>query len=152
MSAPIFPVLENHDKYAFYRGAGWDWKALSIFLEELDGVAEHLGVKPLGEFFSLPSRDDARDFFISPSEVEEEGELIDGVWYWDGVPQYSAEAQWFSPHEGLSTVRALLDYLRLHPNSFAEDYAGVARQLQAVESALVQAQQEDIGFKMYCPG
>lgn len=152
MGVPIFPVLEGHDRYEFYRGAGWDWKALASCLEDLDGVAGQLSVRPLSEFFAPPSREDAHDFFISPSEVEALGELIDGVWYMDGDPMYTEDAQWFSPSEGLNTVRSLLDYLRLHPNSLAEDSAGVTYQLRAAESALIQAQQEGVGFKMYCPG
>lgn len=83
MGAALYIVLNRKipDFDTFVNG-----KALSRHEETLSNLALKLGVRPLIEFFSLdPEEDDFEEFGFQPEET-----------------------QWYSPSEGLITVRALL--------------------------------------------
>jgi hypothetical protein len=71
----------------------------------LETLARQAGVRPLMEFFSA-SPEDILALFSEQDEEPPEVEL---------PPE-----QWFSPDEGLTTVRGLLAYLEIHPDAAAE--------------------------------
>ena len=85
--------------------------------EQLDELAERAGVKPLMAFFSQDP-EEAEGF------LEAEGiEMPPG-----GLP----DEQWFSPEEGLATVRALLQHL----GTAVPDAPAIAADLRGFESVL----------------
>jgi hypothetical protein len=71
----------------------------------LESLAREAGVRPLMEFFSA-SPEDILAFLSEHDQEPPDVEL---------PPE-----QWFSPEEGLTTVRGLLAYLQAHPDAAAE--------------------------------
>ena len=87
---------------------------------QLDGLAERAGVRPLMEFYS-----------ISPEEAAAFLEDAGGEGPKEGFP---AE-QWFPAEDGLATVRGLLAYLAAFPRAVANKGA-IVSDLQEFEDVL----------------
>lgn len=160
MGIELYPVVEGYDQlYFFVRPTVVDWKALPRRLDELDRVAEQLAVGTLSSFINY-TRDEALWEIEQIEEIEQQGELIDGVWYYEGQPMYSVQPQWFSPDQGLITVRSLLDYLWEHQEkqdllsdneqdigSEIEEVEGVISELDQMAKILIKAKREAKRFR-----
>lgn len=163
MGVQLFPVLEGYDKYHFCRPSvqSVDWKSIPLKIEELDTFADQLEVASLNTFVSstredLPFDDETMD------EFEQDSELINGVWYYQGQVLWSVEAQWFAPDQGLVTVRGLLNQLRFLQDGkeviedeaqnwhedLEQDYSGVILELEEMEKILHRAIQENRLFRI----
>jgi len=86
----IFPVIENSDASADFAG-----HALSDRLEELDELAEQLGVTTLSEFV-----------YVDPGIFEDLE-----------MDEFPEQEEWYSAADGLKTIKALLAKL---PASLAD--------------------------------
>ncbi len=104
MGACFYIVVEGEDPGydTFVNG-----HALARHEGELERLAESLHVRPLLDFFSAD-----RD---SMAMLLEQG-AGDPAWN-ESLP----EPQWFAPHDGLSTVTALLAHVEQRPASFGGD-------------------------------
>ncbi|XGV99038.1 MAG: hypothetical protein ACAF41_08890 [Leptolyngbya sp. BL-A-14] len=133
---------------------------MAIILEEIDEMAEQLEVEPFSSFLNC-TRDET--FFDDEAleEWERVGELIDGIWYYEGNELWSIEPQWSSPEQGLKTVRALIahlqsllpewDLLSRNDQEFDEDTEhdqGALYELEELESVLTKAQNESKRFRI----
>jgi hypothetical protein len=165
MGIELYPVVEGYDQlYFFIRPTVVDWKALPRKLDELDRVAEQLAVSTLSSFINF-TRDEAPWGTEQIEEIEQQGELIDGMWYYEGQPMYSVQPQWFSPEQGLITVRSLLDYLldylwerqekqdllsddEQDIGSEIEEVEGVISELDQMAKILIKAKREAKGFRL----
>lgn len=127
-------------------------------------MAEQLEVKPFSSFLNC-TRDET---FFDDEDVEEwerVGELINGIWYYEGNELCSIEPQWSSPEQGLATVRALIHHLHsLIPewdllsnddqelDEDTENYQGALYELEELESVLIKAQEEGKRFRICLSG
>lgn len=102
MGVQLFPALEGYDKYYCWEPSTRrvDWKLIPYILDELDVLAEQLGVASLSSFLNS-TRDDFPSDDSSMDEFEQDGELIDGIWYYQGQVLWSVEPQWFMPESTL---------------------------------------------------
>ncbi|RRA50305.1 hypothetical protein D1Y84_17320 [Acidipila sp. EB88] len=119
MSACFYIVVEGEDP-------GYDifvnGHALARHEAELEQLATALGVPPLLDFFSADRN--------SMAILLEQGA---------GDPAWSAslpDPQWFTPFEGLTTVRALLAYLQQHPASYGSSTGDLVGELQEYQQVL----------------
>jgi hypothetical protein len=158
MGTQFFPALKGYDKYYFLSNSVGDWKSIPQKIDELDELAEQLGVTSLGSFINV-TRDESVFDEETMDELEQDGELIDGVWYHEGQYLWSVEPQWFAPDQGLVTVRRLLSHLRsfqdekaiaaLDEEDWDEDQDGaVIGELEEMEKILHRAQQENKLFRI----
>jgi hypothetical protein len=106
-----------------------------------DAAARALGLVPLGDFHSL-----------TPWQAEE---FADDM----GLDLATWREQWFSPAEGLKTVRGLLDYIREDPDRFCReartavplwegegDERAYIDDLEIIEKILVDAEKRGVRF------
>ncbi len=107
-------------------------KSLAGAQEELDAIARREGLAPLESFLSV-APEDVRAF------LEGEGETPEGL-------ELPAE-EWFSPAEGLKTVRGLLHRLGEEPSAVRRARA-VRDDLEAVEQVLVAANEHGVRFHL----
>jgi hypothetical protein len=96
--------------------------ALARNEDALERLAQRLSVQPLLEFFSADRN--------SMALLLDQG-AGDPDWTYH-LPQ----PQWYSPDEGLRTVRALLDFLALSPAALGSDTEFAARELREYETVL----------------
>lgn len=101
MSACFYIVVEGEDPGfdTFVNG-----HALARYEAELEEAARLLGVPPLLDFFSADRN--------SMAALLEQG-AGDPAW-----TQTLPEPQWFTPREGLETIRALCGHVAEHPAAF----------------------------------
>lgn len=111
MGVQLFPVLESYERDYFLIHRSGDWKSVSVILEEIDAMAKKLEVEPFSSFLNC-TRDESLFDNEVLEELEQVGELINGIWYYEGDELWSIEPQWSSPGKGLETVRALINHLR----------------------------------------
>jgi hypothetical protein len=164
MGVQLFPVLEGDERDYFFIHRSGDWKSVAVILEEIDEISVELKVMPFSCFINC-TRDESLVDDEELEAIEQFGELIDGVQYYEGHELWSIEPQWSSPEKGLETVRALIDHLRsLLPewdllssddrdsNEDTEDYQGALHELEGLESVLVKAQNESRRFRICLSG
>jgi hypothetical protein len=121
MGAAYFIVLEHKVEGV---DTAMDGKSISRNIEELDGAARSLNVRPLSEYFSVDPESVANFF-------EAEG--------FEGEKPQLPPLQHFSAQEGLVTVNALL----AHPVGQAD---GVAQDLRDCQRVLASAAQHGVGW------
>jgi hypothetical protein len=131
MSASLYIVVEGEDP-------GYDifvnGRALARNEDSLEKLAMRLGVPPLLDFFSADEN--------SMALLLEEG-AGDPAW-----AQTLPPPQWFSPVDGLVTVRALLDYLQQHPTTMGSDTHEVIRELAEYEMVLSKTATRDLRWQL----
>lgn len=166
MGVQLFPVLEGYERDYFLIHHSGDWKSVASMLEKLDGIAEQIEIELISEFINCTRNESLLPFDDEElEEFERLGELIDGVWYYEGHELWSIEPQWSSPEQGLETVRALIHHLRsLLPewdllssddrelDEDTEDYQGALYELEELESVLIKAQNEGKRFRICLSG
>jgi hypothetical protein len=97
-------------------------------------MALRLGVKPLLEFFSADQN--------SMALLLEEGA---------GDPEWAKTLpppQWFSPGDGLTTIRALLDSLRESPATLGSETSAVITELEEYERVLRKTLQRHLRWQL----
>jgi len=166
MGVQLFPTLEGYDKYYFLRPStcSVDWKSIPHKLDELDALAEQLEVASLSSFMNC-TRDDFPSDDKTKDEFEQDSDLIDGVWYYQGQVLWSVEPQWFVPNQGLVAVRSLLNHLRFSQDeevvadydqdwneNLEQDYRGVIHELEEMEKILNRAVRENRLFRICISG
>lgn len=166
MGVQLFPTLKGYDKYYFLKPSARsvDWKTIPHKLDELDTLAEQLEVASLSSFVNS-TRDDFPSDDKTKEEFEQDSELIDGVWYYQGQVLWSVEPQWFVPNQGLVTVRSLLNHLRFPQDkevvtdydqdwneNLEQDYGGVIHELEEMEKILDRAVRENRLFRICISG
>lgn len=124
MSTALYAVV---DKGSAAESARMDGKALSGAIEQLDAVAEELGLPKLSTFLSM-----------DPEEVAAVGGLD---------PADLPPMQWFAPAKALPTVRALLEHVEKHPKAVGSAKR-VTADLKALEELLVLAQKKKAKFRL----
>ncbi len=119
MSACFYIVVEGEDPGfdTFVNG-----HALARCEAELEELARSLGVPPLLDFFSADRN--------SMAALLEQG-AGDPAW-----TQTLPEPQWFTPREGLQTVRALHDHVAREPLSFGPANSVLLEELGAYRRVL----------------
>jgi hypothetical protein len=122
MAASMYIVVEGEDP-------GYDifvnGRALARYEDALEKVALRLGVKPLIEFFSADEN--------SMSLLIEEGA---------GNPDLMRRLpppQWYSPSDGLATVKTLIAALRDDPQQLGTEGPQVLSELEEYERVLERA-------------
>jgi hypothetical protein len=130
MAASMYIVVEGEDPGfdIFVNG-----RALARYEDALERVALRIGVKPLIEFFSADEN--------SMSLLIEEGA---------GNPELIRRLpppQWYSPADGLTTVRALLSALEDNPQQLGTEGPQVLSELQ--EYARVLEKANDAGHRWH---
>lgn len=159
MGVQLFPALEGYDKYCFLGHSDFgDWKSIPYKIEELNKISSQLNIQPIMAFFNATC--DEVDF--ETEDLEDNGELIDGTWYYRGSFLCSLEPHWFEPEQGLTTIRGVLEYLRsTHPeidlsslpeSNKEEDFLGAIYELEGMAKILSQAQQENKKFRLVISG
>ena len=162
MSVQFFPALEGYDKNHFLNYLSCDWTSIPHKIDDLNVLTEQLGLTSLVNFLNV-TRDESVFDDETMDELEKDGELIDGIWYYQGEPQWSVEPQWFLPEQGLRTVRNLLTHLRsdcgleIEMSTFDEqdwghNYLEVMIELAALEEILNRAVQEHKMFRICISG
>lgn len=119
MSASLYIVVEGEDPGfdIFVNG-----HALARNEDALERLAERLSVQPLLEFFSADRN--------SMALLLDQGA---------GDPEWTThlpQPQWYSPDEGLRTVRSLLDFLTISPAALGSETEFVVRELREYETVL----------------
>jgi hypothetical protein len=108
-----------------------DGRALSCAADELDLLANRLGLKPLMEFFSM-----------DPAEA---GAWLEDVGGLDGLDV--PDETWFEAAEGLQTVDPLLAHLANNPKDISESDR-VLVDLRAFQSVLQRASAERVRWHL----
>ncbi|HTV64615.1 MAG TPA: hypothetical protein VMD98_03370 [Bryocella sp.] len=131
MSASMYIVVEGEDP-------GYDifvnGHALARNEDALEKLAVRLNVKPLLEFFSADQN--------SMALLLDEGA---------GDPEWAKTLpppQWFSPEEGLATVRTLLDYLHDAPTTLGSETEAVINELAEYERVLEKTVQHSLRWQL----
>jgi hypothetical protein len=131
MSASMYIVVEGEDP-------GYDifvnGHALARNEDALEKLAMRLNVKPLLEFFSADQN--------SMALLLDEGA---------GDPEWAKTLpppQWFSPEEGLVTVRALLDYLKESPTTLGTETELVINELSEYARVLEKTAQYTLRWQL----
>jgi hypothetical protein len=106
-------------------------RGLSEESGRFDRVAREVGVRPLMEFFSVDPEEAAAFLEAEGGEPPDE------------VP----EEMWFTPEEGLRTVRALSAWLTEHPRAFA-DTAGLIEEQNDFDAALSRLAREGVRWHL----
>ena len=158
MSVQFFPALEGYDKNHFLTYLSCDWTSIPRKIDELNVLTDQLGLVSLISFLNV-TRDESIFDDETMDELEKDGELIDGIWYYQDDPQWSIEPQWFSPEQGLRTICSLLPHLRsdyglevemttFNEQDWEHDYLEVMIELAALEEILNRAVQEHKMFRI----
>lgn len=111
-----------------------DGSGLGENVNKLDRQAKLLGLTSLYEFFSV-SLDEARDL------LEGSGQTLEDL----GIPL--PEEKWFSPAEGLVTVRGLSDWVRATPKAVRAKKRVLA-DLARMEEILARAEAAGVGWHL----
>jgi hypothetical protein len=119
MAASLYIVVEGEDPGfdTFVNG-----RSLARNEESLERLATTLRVKPLLEFFSADEN--------SMALLSEQG---------NASPEWAEHLpapQWFSPTQGLTTVRALLEFLAVVPAALGSETPAVRDELREYERVL----------------
>jgi hypothetical protein len=131
MAATIYIVVEGEDPGfdIFVHG-----RALARNEDALGRLAGKLRVRPLLEFFSA-------DQNAMALVVEREA----GMEEWG---DYLSRPQWFSPADGLETVRALIGFLEDHPVALGSETPSVVLELREYERVLDKTAQRDLRWHL----
>lgn len=108
--------------------------ALARNEDALEKLAIRLGVKPLLEFFSADEN--------SMALLLEEGA---------GKPEWAKTLpppQWFSPADGLVTIRALLEHLRDEPTTLGTETIHVISELVEYEQVLTKTVHRSLRWQL----
>lgn len=131
MSASLYIVVEGEDP-------GYDifvnGRALARNEDSLEKLAMRLGVPPLLDYFSADEN--------SMALLLEE-RAGDPAW-----AQTLPPPQWFSPTDGLVTVRALLDHLQQNPTAMGSDTRAVMNELAEYETVLSKTAVRDLRWQL----
>lgn len=103
-------------------------KALARAEQDLNRIAQELGVRPLMDFFSA---DPEEVLSFIQAEHEATGQTP------DNLPDIPPE-EWFSATDGLATVQALYVYIREHPDTL-KDADSVLQNLEEYMQVLQKA-------------
>jgi hypothetical protein len=119
MAASLYIVVEGDDPGfdIFVNG-----QALARNEDSLERLAERLNVRPLLEYFSADEN--------SMALLLEQGA---------GNPDWARhlpEPQWFSAHDGLGTIGALMDFLAANPAALGSETQPVLSELREYERVL----------------
>ena len=119
MSASLYIVVEGEDPGfdTFVNG-----HALARHEDALEVLASKLKVPPLLEFFSADRNSMALLLDQGAGSPE----------WTENLPQ----PQWFSAGDGLKTVKALLEFLQIHPVALGSETPAVQRELREYETVL----------------
>jgi hypothetical protein len=109
-------------------------RALARNEDALEKLAFRLGVKPLLDFFSADEN--------SMALLLEEG-AGDPEWVKTLPPP-----QWFSPEDGLETIRTLLDFLKENPLALGSETAPVASELEEYELVLRKTSERNLRWQL----
>jgi hypothetical protein len=131
MSASFYIVVEGEDPGfdIFVNG-----RALVRNEDALEKIARRIGVKPLLEFFSADEN--------SMALLLEEGA---------GDPEWAKTLpppQWFSPEDGLVTISALLNHLKLTPTELGVETPEVTREIEEFERVLRKTAQRRLRWQL----
>jgi hypothetical protein len=131
MSASLYIVVEGEDPGfdTFVNG-----QALARNEDALERLAHKLNVAPLLEFFSADRN--------SMALLLDQGA---------GSPDWTGQLphpQWFTADRGLSTVRALVDFLALSPVALGSDTPAVQRELHEYETVLRKTLQHGLRWHL----
>jgi len=131
MSASMYIVVEGEDPGfdIFVNG-----HALARNEDALEKLAERLGVKPMLEFFSADEN--------SMALLLEEGA---------GDPEWAKTLpppQWFSPEDGLVSIRALLDFLKETPTALGSETFAVIGELDEYERVLRKTSHRNLRWQL----
>jgi hypothetical protein len=108
--------------------------ALARNEDALEKLAERLGVKPMLEFFSADEN--------SMALLLEEGA---------GDPEWAKTLpppQWFSPEDGLVSIRALLDFLKETPTALGSETFAVIGELDEYERVLRKTSHRNLRWQL----
>jgi hypothetical protein len=109
-------------------------QALARNEDALEKLAVRLNVKPLLEFFSADQN--------SMALLLEEGA---------GDPEWAKTLpppQWFSPEDGLATVRTLLDHLKGDPATLGSETEAVVNELVEYARVLEKTEQRNLRWQL----
>jgi hypothetical protein len=131
MSASLYIVVEGEDPGfdIFVNG-----HALARNEDALERLAERLSVQPLLEFFSADRN--------SMALLLDQG---------TGNPEWTShlpQPQWFTPEDGLRTIRSLQDFLAMAPAALGSDTEMVARELREYETVLRKTSQRGLRWHL----
>jgi hypothetical protein len=131
MAATIYIVVQGEDP-------GYDifvhGRALARNEDALERLALRLRVRPLLEFFSADENSMA---LVADREV--------GIAQWgDCLPA----PQWFSPADGLETVRTLIGFLGEHSAALGSETTPVLMELREYERVLDKTAQHDLRWHL----
>ncbi|RXS93062.1 hypothetical protein [Silvibacterium dinghuense] len=131
MSASMYIVVEGEDPGfdIFVNG-----HALARNEDALEKLALRLGVKPLLEFFSADEN--------SMALLLEEGA---------GDPEWAKTLpppQWFSPTDGLATIRTLILFLRRSPAELGSETMPVVQELEEYERVLSKTETRSLRWQL----
>lgn len=131
MSASMYIVVEGEDP-------GYDifvnGHALARNEDALEKLAARIGVKPLLEFFSADQN--------SMALLLEEGA---------GDPEWAKTLpppQWFSPEDGLISIRALAAYLKSEPGTLGTETGEVVEELTEYERVLEKTATRNLRWQL----
>lgn len=96
--------------------------ALARNEDGLERLADRLSVQPLLEFFSADRNSMAL--------------LLDQGAGDPGWTTHLPQPQWYSPDDGLRTIRALLDFLAISPAALGSETEFIVRELKEYETVL----------------
>ena len=131
MAASLYIVVEGEDPGfdIFVNG-----KALARNEDALERLAERLNVRPLLDFFSADEN--------SMALLLEQGA---------GNPEWARnlpQPQWFNAPDGLSTVRALIDFLVANPAALGSETQAVQAELREYERVLHKTAQRELRWHL----
>jgi hypothetical protein len=131
MAACLYIVVEGEDPGfdIFVNG-----HALARNEDALERLAERLKVSPLLEFFSADEN--------SMALLLEQGA---GNPEW---AQHLPQPQWFAPANGLITVRALQEFLRVTPTAVGSETGAVVSELREYERVLAKTAQKGLRWHL----
>lgn len=131
MAASLYIVVEGEDPGfdIFVNG-----HALARNEDALERLAERLKITPLLDFFS--------------ADVNSMALLLEqGAGNPDWI-QNLPQPQWFSPAQGLVTVRALVDFLTQSPAALGSDSAAVLSELRQYDRVLSKTAQRNLRWHL----
>lgn len=131
MAASLYIVVEGEDPAfdIFVNG-----RAVARNEDALARLAERLNVRPLLEFFSADEN--------SMALLLEQG-AGDPTW-----AQYLPQPQWYNAHDGLKTVRALIDFLSASPAALGSETPQVLIELCEFEQVLCKTSQRGLRWHL----
>ncbi len=135
MGADCYAVFQQGQQVwpkGLARGGSWpeEGKVLARNFDKLNQIAKGLGIKSLGEYFSMDA---------------EEAKALYEDFGTEGADSPSFQTEWFSAQEGLISVRGLLKYLS-DDSSSVDDLENLKLSLQQLEQALSLAAPAGIPF------